>query len=127
MNAHQANSHAQEKDNGEIETMLAEWMAAMSQFHQNYRKLSTHIARMRDQPASNQMYIGQCSFSHLQALMATMETQLIILIQNVDQINTQGSKVSATEYQTISGHTTVLNGLNQEARIIFRLMSLPAV
>ncbi|WP_461149049.1 hypothetical protein [Spirosoma pulveris] len=115
--------------NTETETILAEWLSAMSHFHGYYKVLTIHVSENTGKQilASNgNLQIGQCSVDELTALLSRMKTELGKLFQHVDQINTIGEDPAKVDYKTIIGHTAVLKQLNKEAKEHLFLASLPA-
>lgn len=128
MNKQILNQDSNEMSPTQVEFILAEWMSEMARFHAYYRSLTTYVKCNHIDLSVKQssIYVGQCSVDQLKSLMCTMQRELQQLVEQVGDIDAVGQKPDKTDYKTITGHTTILKRLNEEAKIKLCLVSLPA-
>ncbi|WP_020603063.1 hypothetical protein [Spirosoma spitsbergense] len=111
------------------ERILADWAAAIADFHTYHQQVVTCISQIgieHDLGRENikSVFIGQCPVSLLVKLVATMQEELEKLLQDMDQLVNPGPSGMSQNYEKLAAHTHVLHQLNQEAQKGLHLVNL---
>lgn len=124
MHCRKNDPHRVEQRTGQ-EDLLAYWLTAIAEFHSLHTQLSdclaVHNHSLPSSPETAQ-WIGQCSVRQVKTLIATMHNELEALLNDANQFERLTKREG---YEQLATHVNHVRHLNQQAKTLLCLASLP--
>lgn len=106
-------------------TLLARWLTVIADFHFLHAQLRDSLLAHAHTPVSSPeatRWIGQCDTHQMNALLATMHSELEAMLNDANQFN----HITRHEgYARLTTHVDHVAQLNQQAKALLYLTSLP--
>lgn len=107
------------------EDLLACWLTAIAEFHSLHTQLSDCLAvrnHSLTSPPETAQWIGQCSVRQVKVLIATMHSELEAMLNDAIQFE---HLTEQEGYEQLANHVNHVRQLNQQAKTLLCLASLP--
>lgn len=104
---------------------MASWVTVIAEFHSLYTQLSdclTASSYSLTSSSKTTQWIGQCSVSQVKTLMATMHSELEAMLRDANQFE---HLTEQEGYERLANHVAHVCQLNQQAKTLLCLASLP--
>ncbi|MVM35524.1 hypothetical protein GO755_36220 [Spirosoma sp. HMF4905] len=100
------------------DSVLADWLEAIDKLYAYYQELLTCISQgelEQELRVETTTHIGQCPKNQVVKLMDTMQTEVVNLIQDIDQTANLQPPTRERVHAKLVKHTLRLNQLNHQA------------
>lgn len=106
-------------------TLLARWLTVIADFHFLHAQLTDCLLAHAYSPVASAeaiRWIGQCDVDQVKTLLATMHHELEVMLNDANQFD----HITKHEgYEQLTTHVAHVEQLNQQAKTLLHLMSLP--
>ncbi len=119
------NDPRQSEPNPSQEDLLANWVTVIAEFHSLYTQLNDCLVASNHSLTSSSettQRIGQCTTSQVKALIATMLSELEAMLSDANQFE---HLTEQEGYERLADHVDHVRQLNQQAKTLVCLASLP--
>jgi hypothetical protein len=108
------------------EDLLACWLTVIAEFHALYTQLNDCLVASNHSLTSSPEvtgWIGQCSVSQVKTLTAAMHSELEAMLNDANQFEQLTEQAG---FEQLASHVDHVYQLNQQAKTLLYLTSLPA-
>ncbi|GAB3892363.1 hypothetical protein [Spirosoma agri] len=115
-------------DKYNLEEILENWFNAIIAVRTNHSRIHAYIVGAAQSEPNNEgtLYIGQCPVSELESLLVAMQGEIEKLRKDMEPSDEGNQNKPKRSYAKLINHTSILNRLNDQAKVRLNLASRPA-